>query len=306
MKPTVFIHTNERQRLGALVAAHALRRHSTQPDAFEIRLLEAKDFGFPAAREGQPFLRGGVARIWRMDDLQSFTPLRFLPPRLMEFHGRALVIDPDIFAVGDVWELLSSDMQGKAVMGRRRTPGKRCIASSAMLLDCGALREWDAEREFAELFEFERDYKDWICLHHVPEAKKGYFEPEWNDFDRLTPATKMLHNTKRRTQPWKTGLPVDFVPADKLGKIPLLGALNRLRARVFGEYAFLGSYSPHPDPNQEAFFFGLLGECLKRGSVTEDLVREEMARDHVRHDALELALRTDAPPRFRPCDGRRE
>ena len=93
-------------------------------------------------------------------------------------------------------------------------------------------------------------------------TKKGFFEPEWNDFDRLTPATKMLHNTKRRTQPWKTGLPVDFVPADKLGKIPLLGALNRLRARVFGDYAFLGRYSRHPDPNQEAFFFGLLGECL--------------------------------------------
>jgi hypothetical protein len=294
MKPTVFIHTNERQRLGALVAAHALRRHSARADAFEIRLIEAKDFGFLAEREGQAFLRGGAERIWKMDDLQSFTPLRFLPPRLMGFEGRALVIDPDIFAVGDVWELLSRDMQGRAVLGRRRSPGKPCIATSAMLLDCGALREWDAEREFAELFEFKRDYKDWICLHHVPEHEKGFFEPEWNDFDRLTPATKMLHNTKRRTQPWKTGLPVDFVPADKVGTIPLLGALNRLRARVFGEYAFLGRYSRHPDSNQEAFFFGLLNECLRDGSVTEELVREEIGRSYVRRDALELATRAVA------------
>ena len=289
MKPTVFIHTNERQRLGALVAAHALRRHSAHADAFEVRLLETRDFPFLAEREGQPFLRGGAERIWRMDDLQSFTPLRFLPPRLMGFQGRALVIDPDIFAVGDVWELLSRDMRGKAVMGRQRFAGQACIATSAMLLDCAALRGWDAEREFAELFEFKRDYKDWICLHHVPEHEKGYFEPEWNDFDRLTPATKMLHNTKRRTQPWKTGLPVDFVPADKLGRIPLLGALNRLRARMFGDYAFLGRYARHPDPNQEALFFGLLRECLASGIVTEALVRQEMARDHVRHDALELA-----------------
>ena len=295
MKPTVFIHTNERQRLGALVAEHALRRHSRHAEAFDVRVLEARDFAFLTEREGQPFLRGGAARIWTMDDLQSFTPLRFLPPRLMGFEGRALVIDPDIFAVGDVWELLSRDMQGKAVMGRRRFAGKPCIASSAMLLDCSALRDWDAEREFAELFAFERDYKDWICLHHVPEAKKGYFEPEWNDFDRLTPDTKMLHNTKRRTQPWKTGLRVDFVPADKVGKVPLLGALNRLRARVFGEYAFLGRYTRHPDPHQEALFFGLLRECLERGSVTEDVLREEMARDHVRHDALELAQRAAAP-----------
>ncbi len=117
MKPTVFIHTNERQRLGALVAAHALRRNSAHADAFEIRLLETRDFGFLAEREGQPFLRGGAERIWKMDDLQSFTPLRFLPPRLMGFDGRALVIDPDIFAVGDVWELLSRDMLGRIYDG---------------------------------------------------------------------------------------------------------------------------------------------------------------------------------------------
>ena len=155
-----------------------------------------------------------------MNDLQSFTPLRFMPPRLMGFAGRALVIDPDIFAIGDVFELLSRDMMGKAVLGRRRFAEKRCVATSVMLLDCAGLREWDAEREFAELFEFKRDYKDWICLHHMPDAKTGYLEPEWNDFDRLTPATKMLHNTRRRTQPWKTGLPVDFVPADKLKRVP--------------------------------------------------------------------------------------
>ena len=34
--------------------------------------------------------------------------------------GRAAVIDPDIFAVGDVWELLSRDMGGKAILCRYR------------------------------------------------------------------------------------------------------------------------------------------------------------------------------------------
>jgi hypothetical protein len=304
MKATVFIHTNERQWLGALVAAHALRRNSAHAkpradgETFDIRILEARDFPFLAEREGQSFLRGGVQRVWKMDDLQSFTPLRFLPPKLMGFEGRAVVIDPDIFAVADVWELLSRDMQGKAVLGRRRSarPEKDSIATSAMLFDCAKLRDWDAEREFAELFEGRRDYKDWIALHHVPAQKKGFFEPEWNDFDRLTSETKMLHNTKRRTQPWKTGLPVDFIPADKLKKVPVLGALDRLRVRVFGPYAFLGRYAPHPDPRQEALFFGLLRECLESGSVSEELVREEIARSHVRRDALELAARAGPPP----------
>jgi len=86
---------------------------------------------------------------------------------------------------------------------------------------------------------------------------------------------------------------VDFVPADKLGGIPVLGALNRLRSRVFGEYAFLGHYRRHPDPRQEALFFALLRECLENGSVSEAFVRDEMARNHVRHDALDLVGRAD-------------
>ena len=38
MKPCVFIHTNARQRLGALVARHALQRNSQRPELFDVRL----------------------------------------------------------------------------------------------------------------------------------------------------------------------------------------------------------------------------------------------------------------------------
>jgi hypothetical protein len=215
----------------------------------------------------------------------------------MGHEGRAVVIDPDIFAVGDVWELFTRDMEGAAVMGRHRSDKENKawqIATSVMLLDCPRLKHWDPEKEFEELFRFERDYKDWIVLRHESPENIGVLEPEWNDFDRLTEKTKMLHNTKRRTQPWKTGLPVDFTPADKLKKYPVLAKLNRLRARLFGEYGLLGRYHAHPDPNQEQFFFGLLRECLEKGVVTEELVRDEMNNNHVRHDALQVVERT--PP----------
>ncbi len=297
MEKCVFIHTNERQWLGAQLSAYSMRRNSAHAEAFDIRFIHVKDYPFLQAREGQPFLRGGVTRTWRMDDLQSFTPLRFMPPKLMNYEGRALLVDPDVFAVGDVNELLSRDMQGKGVMGRHRSANRKkaqCVATSVMLMDCARLRHWDCEREFGELFEFTRDYKEWMCLRHESPDNIAYLEPEWNDFDRLTPDTRMLHNTKRRTQPWKTGLPVDYTPADKLRKYPLLSFLNRLRARLFGEYAFLGRYTAHPDPNQERFFFGLLNEALGKGVISETLLREEMKRNHVRHDALELAERT--PP----------
>jgi len=291
---TVFIHTNHRQMVGARVAAYALKRNSANPGAFDVRIIHTDDHAFLAEREGQKFLRDGVARVWRMDDLQSFTPLRFSPPQLMDFRGRALVTDPDIFAVGDVCELLERDMQGKAVVCRPRSGSKGrdgIWATSVMLLDNAKLRHWRPARTFDELFEFRTDYMDWIGLRLEDPDSIGRLEPEWNDFDRLTPETKLLHNTKRWTQPWKTGLPVDFVPAEKTRAFPPLGWFRRARRSLLGEYALLGRYRRHPDPNQERFFFSLLRECLECGVISEAFLREEMARNHVRHDALKLVER---------------
>jgi len=300
MDKCIFIHTNERQWLGALVAEYSFRRNSRHADQFDVRFIHTRDHPWLAAREGQTFLRGGTTREWRMDDLQSFTPLRFLPPKLMGWQGRAVVTDPDVFAVGDVYELLERDMRGAAVMGRHRS-GKDeksyQVATSVMLMDCARLSHWDVEKEFGQLFTREKDYKEWMVLAYEDPANIGYLEDCWNDFDHLDADTRLLHNTKRRTQPWKTGLPVDYTPADKFKDKPLLASVNRLRARVFGQYGLLGCYREHPDRRQEEFFFGLLKECLECGHVTEELVRDEMRKNHVRHDAFEVLART---PRLEP------
>ncbi|MFV1973699.1 MAG: hypothetical protein ACC648_08265, partial [Thiohalobacterales bacterium] len=116
----VFIQTNHKQIVGALVAEYALKRNSQHSDEFDIQIMDTRDYPFFTAREGQLYLRDGVKRPWLNDDLQSFTPTRFLPPELMGYQGRAVVIDPDIFAIADIRDLLSRDMQGKAIMCRRR------------------------------------------------------------------------------------------------------------------------------------------------------------------------------------------
>ena len=293
----VFIHTNHKQWLGALVAQYALRRNSANNDKFDVRIIEIKDYPLLHVREGQLYLRDGEKRPWLNDDLQSFTPLRFLPPELMGYQGRAVVIDPDVFAVGDIWELLSRDMAGYSLMCRPKSgsKGKRgCLASSVMLLDCARLTHWRFEEQFNQLFEFKRDYMDWVCLKLEDRDKIGLFENEWNDFDHLTDKTKMLHNTKRKTQPWKTGLPVDFRPADTFRLFPPRHWLRRARRALFGEYRFAGQYRRHPDRNQERFFFGMLRECVESNVVSEELIREEMDKNHLRHDALEIIDRT--PP----------
>ena len=145
MDHCVFIQANDKQMLGALVAEYALRRNSAHNDRFDIRIMDYQDFPFLQAREGEVYLRDGGKRVWVANDLQSFTPTRFLPPQLMNYQGRSVVIDPDVFALADVWDLLSRDMQGKAVMCRHKSGRKGrhgCLATSVMLLENTKLTHW--------------------------------------------------------------------------------------------------------------------------------------------------------------------
>lgn len=279
MKPTVFIQANDRQHLGAKISAHSYKRNSSDPDSFEVRILHTRDFP-RLMNPNQSILRGGHVRQWDPDDLQSFTPLRFYPPTAMGFEGRAVVTDPDVFALGDVGELFNRELDGKAIWAVAR-PGHNnrpdYVATSVMLLDCSKLKHWQFDEYLDGLFGHRFDYFDWIDLDHEDPATIGFLEPEWNDFDRLTPRTKLLHTTKRRTQPWKTGLPVDFT----LQRMWPVNLFNRMLLR----------YAPHPDRNQEAFVYSLLAELVDSGEVTLDELKREMASNHIRHDSLELVDR---------------
>ena len=290
-RPAVFIHTNHRQMIGALVSQYSMKRNTKHPDAFDVHLIEHRDYDFFEAYEGHEYLRDGGSRVWRNDDLQSFTPLRFKPPELMGYEGRAVVTDPDVFAVGDVAELLSRDMQDNAIMCRMRSGAKGIegiMATSVMLLDCAKLPHWNVRKQFDQLFERSLDYADWIGLKKEDRSRISLLENEWNDFDRLSERTKLIHNTKRRTQPWKSGLPADYVPAEKFKFFPPLRWILRARRKFFGDYAFVPDYKSHPDQSQEAYFFQLLRECVEQGIVSEDFIREEMTKNHVRHDAFEV------------------
>jgi len=292
-RPGVFIQTNAKQAIGAKVSAYSIKRNSRHADEFDVTVMHQEQYPMFLGREGQTYRRHGVEHIWLNADLQSFTLTRFMPPQLMGYVGRALVVDPDVFAVGDVWDLLTRDMNGKAILCRQLKSKGKGFATSVMLLDCAKLTHWNVEEGFSELFKLKRDYHDWITLKLEAPGTISTLEPEWNDFDRLTPATKMVHNTRRRTQPWKTGLPVDYTPAEYA---PVIGWLMQLRRKLFGNYGLLGYYRSHPDPKQEQLFFGLLQECLNKGLVGEAELKSAMENDYVRHDALEVIARTSPLP----------
>jgi hypothetical protein len=280
MKRAVFIQTNRKQLLGAKISAYSYKRHSRRPDSFNVHIMHAEDYP-RLMKQGQSILRAGHIRAWDPDDLQSFTPTRFAPPKLMDYEGRAVVTDPDCFGVGDVADLLDLDMAGKAVMAVAR-PGHNnrndYVATSVMLLDCAKLTDWDPERDQDDLFAHRFDYIDWIELKRQPADTVGLLDPRWNDFDRLETDTKILHTTKRRTQPWKTGLKVDYTLRER-GPFDFV---RRWRRR---------HYEQHPDTNQEALVYALLGEMLDQGLVSDAELQREMAANHIRHDSLEVIER---------------
>jgi hypothetical protein len=285
-KPVVFIHTNEQQMLGAIVSAHSFRRQSRHPERFDIRILRLEETPHLYRREGQRYLRMGKMATWHNDDLQSFSPLRLMVPQCMGYRGRALVTDPDVFSVGgDVLELLEGDMGGKAIACRNLPEGKgggaNKWATSVMLLDCAKLTAWRWDEQIDAMFDGRLDYKRWIQLADEPPGTIGELPDVWNSFDKLEADTRLLHMTERLTQPWKTGLPIDF-------NMNFRGPAGQLR-HWLRKRGWLPAkrFQPHPDARQEALFFSLLKECLDAGLVSKDFVRGAVAAGNVRRDVFD-------------------
>jgi hypothetical protein len=295
-KPVVVIHTNDQQMVAALVSAHSLKSRSKHRERFDVRLLRLEQTPHLYEREEQKFLwwEGSRPSVWRRRDLQSFAPLRRLVPELLRFAGRALVIDPDVFAIGDVHELLSREMGNKAILCRERTErpgGRRLYSSAVMLLDCAKLSDWDWERDIEDLFSCKLALGPWLSLFDVPAHKIGTFEEAWNHCDTLTEKTRLLHNTEISTQPWKTGLRADYHRYAPRGPASL-EALRHRAVQLRAERTIRPVlYRPHPDPRQERLFFGLLNEALEHGEITEEFLKAAIKRNHLRKDALSLLSR---------------
>ncbi len=293
MRPVVFIHTNDKQIVGAKVAEYALKSKSRSPDDFDVRIIRLEETPRLYSKEGQTYLRKGKDAIWHNNDLQSFSPLRMMVPQLMNFEGKAILIDPDIFAVADVCELLNQDMNGNAIICRNISDGYRgngnsFYATSVMLLDCAKLKHWQWDKQIEDMFAKRLDYGDWISLKLEDPSTIGLLNEEWNHFDTLNDTTKLLHNTERSTQPWKTGLPVDYDTniSRKFGLAEVAKWFTQFTKKACSESSNV--YQPHPDKRQEQLFVELLKASLNKGVLTRELLEAQVAAKNVRSDIFML------------------
>ncbi|MEA5534777.1 hypothetical protein [Crocosphaera sp. XPORK-15E] len=307
-KPTVFVHTSCHEIMSGKVAAYSLKRMSSNTDKFDVKLIELENYPHLIKYHGHRCIRNNRDAAWYKDVPQSFLPLRFIVPQLMGYQGKAIVIDPDIFAVSDVYELLERDMKDKAILARPIYAKDKIIGhnSSVMLLDCSKLKHWQWEQQIDEVFQLKRDLQDWIFLRTEPRDSMGELEEEWNHYDTLNEKTKLLHNTNQITQPWKTGLPYhpsrlnNNVQGFASLKLQLISGYNQLKKsrshreslksiqQLFWSSKAEQLYRKHPDIKQETLFFGYLKEALLAGFIDEDFLREQIKKRHIRQDIFNV------------------
>lgn len=270
-----FIHTNNKQRIGALVAKFAIEKYTNEIPVEFINVDELEVFKNFA---GKSYLFAGKVRTYNPLDLQSFTLSRFMAPELMNYEGKAVVIDPDVFALNDISELFNFPLQDNAIACCRK---KNAWDTSVMLMECSKLKHWKMEDILKRLSNKETDYTEIMSLKnedHVTELPRI-----WNNLDTLTPGTKMIHMTGRLTQPWKTGLPIDFTrnPMPKIfGIIP-----REPIHKILGKYET--HYQPHPNKEIDNLFFSLSKEALDAGTITEEQIKKEVEAGYIRPDFLE-------------------
>lgn len=276
---TVFIQSNNKQYLGALLAQYALRKNSASPGEFDVKIINVDELEVFKNFRGKEYLRGGSMITYDPLDLQSFTLSRFMPPEIMNYQGRAIVIDPDIFSISDVQNLFNIDLGSNAIAACRK---KGSWDTSVMLLDCSKLKSWRISDYLQKLQNGEVDYNVLISLAGEPNILE--LDRSWNSLDQLSTETKMLHTTNRLTQPWKTGLAIDFT-RKPLGKI--FGIIPKeLVLSVLGRYPY--NYQPHPDKNIEKFFFKLVKSAIDDGKVSIDFINKEISQGHIRKDFMEV------------------
>jgi hypothetical protein len=210
--------------------------------------------------------------------VQSFTLSRFLPPEIMSFSGRALVIDPDVLALSDIGELLSLDFGDNAIAACQRAMGWE---TSVMLLDCAKLPHWRIETILGGLKDSSLDYLDLMWLRNEPNVLG--LQDIWNSHDRIGPDTRLLHMTRMSTQPWKTGLRVGATRADAA---PFFGVIPRsLVRRLVGRPE--PRFARHPDEGVERAFMTLFKDAVRAGAVDEAEITDAIARERIRPDIWE-------------------
>lgn len=276
----IFICTNDNQAIGAKVSKQSFLSRSSYNNC-DIEIIHESDFPELKNFFSLPYKRKGKMIEHEKNDMQSFTLLRFIVPELMNYHGKALVIDPDVFLVRNGLEqILDISLENHAIFARKGLK-KGSWGSSVMLLNCLKLNHWKLPEFIEQMHSGKLDYDDLINLKSE-EGTIGELESKWNEFDVIKKNTILLHTTEKITQPWRTGLELNsLIP-------PLFYIFPRAPIyKLFGKNLTIGRN--HPQESVINFFMKELSNCIRNGLVTCNEIDQAIESNFLRPDIyLEL------------------
>jgi len=271
----IFICTNDTQMIGAKVAKNTIINRS-QFSTNDVVILSESEIPSFKRFFMKPYLRRGKMVEFNKNDMQSFTLLRFHIPFLMGFHGKALVIDPDIFQVQEGIEgLINFDFERHSIYVRKGLQ-KNSWASSAMLISCENFLHWSLENFINQLHLGEIDYDDLINLRLEKESI-GELDKKWNEFDQINLNTILLHTTEKITQPWRAGLSLNSTIPPLFKYIPRAPIY-----KLFGKDLTKGREHPHQAVTD--FFFKELELCLSENIISSQELDDAMQKKFMRPD----------------------
>ena len=192
----IYIQSNPQQELAAKVSSYSFSKYGFK----NVEILKLHEIDSLKDKFGKKYLRNGSMVKYDANDLQSFTLLRFIPPKI--YNDFCLLIDPDVFVVKDpIPELLKYTSNNNFKMFCTNKDGK--IKSEVCLLNCKEFNLWNFDELIEEMFLGKVDYQDIINFNFLSADKIGNLNENFNVWDKLNDSTIFLHTTNQLTQPWK-------------------------------------------------------------------------------------------------------
>jgi hypothetical protein len=202
---TIFISSGEASLLERKVLMYSLRRNSKRD--LDIRVFNGTHNTIE--REGHAPELAPMSLKVKYQNVTEFSNYRFLVPEICGNAGRAICMDSDTIALGDIGELFDAQMGDHDFLAKPAAYGgeaEKQWGLSVVLFDCSRTR-FSLDQYFDEIAEGLYSYAD---LHQMLPRflerhpfRIGALDPRWNEFDRFEKDTRLIHYTNLYAQPWK-------------------------------------------------------------------------------------------------------
>jgi len=201
----VFIGSGEASRIERKVLIYSLKKHSG--DDIDIYVFNGTH-NTVEPPTGAPF-SAPLSLTAKYANVTEFSNYRFLIPQLCEQQGRAIWLDSDMLALGDIRTLFNTPMDKAAILARNEAYGGSTEGRwglSVAVFDCSRAF-FDIDTYMSEIADGLYTYSD---LHQMtPSFQRHHpfaiapLDPNWNVFDRYDDSTQLIHYTNLFSQPWK-------------------------------------------------------------------------------------------------------